>query len=152
MSHDGGTTWEVVKGVPTGLMPHRAKIVDGDMYVTFADGPGPYNIAKGGVYKYNIKAGTWTDIPPFDDNEKEEDTSAPKLSFSISTPEVKKPKKNYIKQFLAFSDSRQQASFFASFFESNHNRFLRKKLIWEEIKLLIIIMMVLFSLINHLKD
>ena len=69
-----------------------------------------------------------------DDNEKEDDTSAPKLSFSISTPEVKKPKKNYIKQFLAFSDSRQQASFFASFFESNHNRFLRKKLIWEAIK------------------
>lgn len=69
-----------------------------------------------------------------DDNEKEEDTSAPKLSFSISTPEVKKPKKNYIKQFLAFSDSRQQASFFASFFESNHNRFLRKKLIWKAIK------------------
>ena len=74
VSHDGGTTWEVVKGVPTGLMPHRAKIVDGDMYVTFADGPGPYNIAKGGVYKYNIKAGTWTDITPFDDNEKEDGT------------------------------------------------------------------------------
>ena len=69
-----------------------------------------------------------------DDNENDEDTSAPKLSFSISTPEVKKLKKKYIKQFLAFSDSRQQASFFASFFESNHNRFLRKKLIWEAIK------------------
>ena len=76
VSHDGGKKWEVIEGVPAGLMPHRAKIVDGDMYITFADGPGPYNIAKGGVYKYNIKAGTWTDITPYDDNEKEDGTIA----------------------------------------------------------------------------
>lgn len=36
-----------------------------------------------------------------------------------------------IKQFLAFSDSRQQASFFATFYESNHVRMLRKRLIWK---------------------
>ena len=35
------------------------------------------------------------------------------------------------KKLLAFSDSRQQASYFASFFEYTHNRFLRKRLIWE---------------------
>lgn len=70
-----------------------------------------------------------------DDNETEEIATVPKLSFSLTLPtEQKKIKKNYIKQFIAFSDSRQQASFFASFFESNHNRFLRKKLIWETIK------------------
>ena len=76
VSHDGGATWEVVAGSPAGLMPHRAKIVDGNMYVTFADGPGPYNISRGGVFKYNIKAGTWTDITPYDDNEKEDGTIA----------------------------------------------------------------------------
>ena len=76
VSHDGGATWEVIKGAPSGLMPHRAKIVDGNMYVTFADGPGPYNISRGGVFKYNIAAGTWTDITPFDDNEKEDGTIA----------------------------------------------------------------------------
>ncbi len=76
VSHNGGATWEVIKGAPSGLMPHRAKIVDGNMYVTFADGPGPYNISRGGVFKYNIKAGTWTDITPFDDNEKEDGTIA----------------------------------------------------------------------------
>ena len=76
VSHDGGATWEVIAGVPSGLMPHRAKIVDGNMYVTFADGPGPYNISRGGVFKYNIAAGTWTDITPFDDNEKEDGTIA----------------------------------------------------------------------------
>ena len=39
-----------------------------------------------------------------------------------------------VKQFLAFSDSRQQASFAAIFFENNHVRMLRKRLIWEMIK------------------
>ena len=46
---------------------------------------------------------------------------------------LKKPKneqKEYVKQFLAFSDSRQQASFFATFFDSNNARMLRKRLIW----------------------
>ena len=75
VSHDGGATWAAVKGVPTGLMPHRAKIVDGDMYVTFADGPGPYNIASGGFYKYNIADGTWTDLTPSDSVEHEGSTT-----------------------------------------------------------------------------
>lgn len=39
-----------------------------------------------------------------------------------------------VKQFLAFSDSRQQASFFATFLDSNHQRLLRKRIIWEIIK------------------
>jgi len=39
-----------------------------------------------------------------------------------------------VKQYLAFSDSRQQASFAAVFFDSNHVRMLRKRLIWETIK------------------
>lgn len=38
------------------------------------------------------------------------------------------------KQFLSFSDSRQQASFFAKFFEANHTRLLRKRLIWKVIE------------------
>ena len=34
--------------------------------MTFADGPGPYNISRGGFYKYNIAGGTWTDLTPSD--------------------------------------------------------------------------------------
>lgn len=75
VSNDGGATWKSVSGVPSGLMPHRAKIVDGDMYVTFADGPGPYNIASGGFYKYNIAGGTWTDLTPSDSVEHEGSTT-----------------------------------------------------------------------------
>lgn len=72
ISKDGGKTWATIKGGPDGLMPHRAKIVDGDMYITYADGPGPHQISKGAVYKYNIKAGTWTDITPITDKEEGE--------------------------------------------------------------------------------
>lgn len=43
-------------------------------------------------------------------------------------------KKEKVKQYLTFSDSRQQASFAAIFFDSNHVRMLRKRLIWEIIK------------------
>lgn len=39
-----------------------------------------------------------------------------------------------VKQFLAFSDSRQQASFAAVFFDANHVRMLRKRLIWKIIE------------------
>lgn len=39
-----------------------------------------------------------------------------------------------VKQFLSFSDSRQQASFFATFFNSNYQRMLRKRLIWKVIE------------------
>lgn len=56
-----------------------------------------------------------------------------KLSLSLSNNKVKKNKKK-VKQFLTFSDSRQQASFAATFFDSNHDRMLRKRLIWEIIK------------------
>ena len=42
-------------------------------------------------------------------------------------------KKENVKQYLAFSDSRQQASFAALFFDENHVRMLRKRLIWEMI-------------------
>lgn len=49
-----------------------------------------------------------------------------KMSTSVTEEKVK--------QYLTFSDSRQQASFAAVFFDSNHVRMLRKRLIWEMIK------------------
>ena len=38
------------------------------------------------------------------------------------------------KQFLAFSDSRQQAAFFSKFLNSNNDRFMKKSMIWELLK------------------
>lgn len=67
------------------------------------------------------------------DNEKGTKT-AKKLSLKPleKIPVIASEEK--IKQYLAFSDSRQQASFAAVFFDSNHVRMLRKRLIWEVIK------------------
>jgi len=76
VSKDGGKTWKVIEGGPSKYMPHRAKIVDGDMYITYADGPGPHTINSGAVMKLNLASGTWTDITPYDDNEKEDGTIA----------------------------------------------------------------------------
>lgn len=67
VSKDGGKTWSVIKGGPEKFMPHRAKIVDGDMFITYADGPGPHSVNSGAVMKYNIASGTWTDITPIED-------------------------------------------------------------------------------------
>lgn len=65
------------------------------------------------------------------DDGSEEKKTTKKLGFG-KRQEVSKEAK--AKQFLAFSDSRQQASFFKVFFQSNHERFLSKRLIWEVIK------------------
>lgn len=57
-----------------------------------------------------------------------------KLSLKPITKTPRQGSKEKVKQYLAFSDSRQQASFAAVFFDSNHVRLLRKRLIWEMIK------------------
>lgn len=56
-----------------------------------------------------------------------------KISLKPMGKAVETPRGEKVKQYLAFSDSRQQASFFAVFFDSNHVRMLRKRLIWEMI-------------------
>lgn len=71
VSNDGGKTWKVVSGGPAGLMPHRAKLSNGSLYITYADGPGPHGITSGAVYKYHIATGAWTDITPSNDGEKD---------------------------------------------------------------------------------
>lgn len=58
----------------------------------------------------------------------------PKLSLKVIDKPTIESNNSDVKQFLTFSDSRQQASFFATFFDSNHTRMLRKRLIWEIIK------------------
>lgn len=57
-----------------------------------------------------------------------------KLSLKPMSSLKQKMEERKTKQYLAFSDSRQQASFAAVFFDSNHVRMLRKRLIWEVIK------------------
>ncbi|MDV6330978.1 exo-alpha-sialidase [Asticcacaulis sp. 201] len=66
VSHDGGVSWQVVKGAPKGFMAHHG-VFDGDsrrLYVTFSDTPGPNDCKDGAVYRYDTVAGSWTDITP----------------------------------------------------------------------------------------
>ncbi len=67
-----------------------------------------------------------------DDSEKTEKTG--KLSLKLKDKNESIKLQDKVKQFLAFSDSRQQASFAAVFLDSNHVRMLRKRLIWNVIE------------------
>lgn len=53
------------------------------------------------------------------------------LSLKMRQKEIVPMSETKKKQFLAFSDSRQQASFFATFFDATHVRMLKKRLIWK---------------------
>lgn len=57
-----------------------------------------------------------------------------KLSLKIKQKKEPTTKNIKVKQFLSFSDSRQQASFAAAFLDANHVRLLRKRLIWKVIE------------------
>nr|6P2M_A Chain A, Type 3a cellulose-binding domain protein [Caldicellulosiruptor acetigenus 6A] len=63
-SDDGGNTWKVVAGQPTGVMAMKAEIASGYLYVTFANSPGPNNATAGSVWRYTISNGEWKDISP----------------------------------------------------------------------------------------
>lgn len=49
-----------------GFLPHKGILSPAEktLYVTYADGTGPYDGANGTVHKYNISTGVWTDISP----------------------------------------------------------------------------------------
>jgi ATP-dependent helicase YprA (DUF1998 family) len=63
-----------------------------------------------------------------------EDKIEENTTFTLSLTkraDTKEKKNDSTKQFLCFSDSRQQASFSAAFLDSNHVRMLQKRIIWK---------------------
>ena len=63
-STNGGTSFTAVTGGPS-LMPQRAALAsDGNMYITYADKEGPWNIGSGQIWKYNTSTGAWTNVTP----------------------------------------------------------------------------------------
>lgn len=65
-------------------------------------------------------------------SEKNENNEENFLSFdNYKLNDIKIINNTNKKQYLAFSDSRQQASFFAEFFEYNFKRFMRNRLLWD---------------------
>ncbi|GAA1081958.1 cellulose binding domain-containing protein [Kitasatospora arboriphila] len=65
-STDGGATWTRLAGQPTGFLPHKGVLdsVNGYLYLATSDTGGPYDGAKGDVWRYDTKAGSWLQISP----------------------------------------------------------------------------------------
>ncbi|MBO3287000.1 X2-like carbohydrate binding domain-containing protein [Paenibacillus sp. FSL M8-0228] len=64
-STDGGTTWSAIAGQPTGYLPHHGVLsTDGNLYISYSDGAGPYDGTKGELWKLNTASGQWTNISP----------------------------------------------------------------------------------------
>ncbi|MDQ7905361.1 cellulose binding domain-containing protein [Phytohabitans sp. ZYX-F-186] len=63
---NGGTSWERVAGQPTGYIAHKGVLdtTGGFLYIATSDTGGPYDGAKGDVWKYNTATGAWTQISP----------------------------------------------------------------------------------------
>ncbi|GHH16451.1 sialidase family protein [Streptomyces lanatus] len=64
-----GTTWEPVPGRPTGTaakVPIRAAYdcLTRELYVTYANAPGPNGQSDGSVHKLRTTTGAWTDVTP----------------------------------------------------------------------------------------
>lgn len=62
---DGGKTWSAVPGQPTGLLvQHAAFDSAGNLYLTYANGPGPNGTTNGALWKYTPADARWTNITP----------------------------------------------------------------------------------------
>ncbi|KAK2040079.1 fungal cellulose binding domain-containing protein [Colletotrichum somersetense] len=66
VSNDAGSTWSAVAGQPGRYFPHKGRVQPAEkaLYVSYADGTGPYDGTSGSVWRYDITAGTWKDITP----------------------------------------------------------------------------------------
>jgi photosystem II stability/assembly factor-like uncharacterized protein len=64
-SVDAGVTWATLAGQPTGFRPnHLVLDSSGILYVSYGKEPGPNMMTDGAVWKYDSKAGVWTEITP----------------------------------------------------------------------------------------
>lgn len=67
-SDDGGKSFKAVTGGPTTLMPLRAMLSGGKLFVSYSSGPGPHSVSGGALWKYATAGGTWSNITPKDEN------------------------------------------------------------------------------------
>jgi hypothetical protein len=64
-SRDAGESWEPVPNQPTALMPHHAALdAAGHLYLSYSDRPGPNDIRRGAVYRFDTATDEWTNVSP----------------------------------------------------------------------------------------
>ncbi|MEV1019435.1 cellulose binding domain-containing protein [Streptomyces sp. NPDC050264] len=65
-STDAGATWQRVAGQPTGYLAHKGVLdaENGYLYLAYSDTGGPYDGAKGQVWRYATRTGEWKNISP----------------------------------------------------------------------------------------
>jgi photosystem II stability/assembly factor-like uncharacterized protein len=64
---DAGKTWKPIAKQPKGLMAsHMEFDRDGEIYISFGNGPGPNDVTDGAVYKYQPKQEKFTNITPIE--------------------------------------------------------------------------------------
>jgi hypothetical protein len=66
VSNNGGESFTPVSGAPANSMAMRAALSEGNIYISFSSGPGPYNVSTGSVWKYTTGNSGWTNITPKD--------------------------------------------------------------------------------------
>ncbi|KAK8062167.1 fungal cellulose binding domain-containing protein [Apiospora hydei] len=66
VTEDAGATWAAIKDQPKKFFPHKGKLSAAEkaLYISYADGSGPYDGTDGAVYRYDIEKGAFTDITP----------------------------------------------------------------------------------------
>ncbi len=71
VSKDGGATFTAISGGPAGQMPNRAALASGNLFITYGNSVGPYNLSTGSFYRYSVASGTWTNLTPKTDDGKD---------------------------------------------------------------------------------
>ena len=70
VSKDGGASFTPIAGAPAGQMPNRAALKDGNLFLTFANSAGPFNLSTGSFQRYTVTTGAWTNLTPKTDDGK----------------------------------------------------------------------------------
>jgi hypothetical protein len=76
-SKDGGATWSMVPGQPTGLIPTSGCINGHYAYFSFNNGVGPNGVTKGQLMRLNTEDDSWIDVSPVKD-----------AAFGFGTPSI----------------------------------------------------------------
>jgi hypothetical protein len=91
-----GATWEAVPGQPAGAsakVPIRAAYDRHarELYVTYANGPGPNGQSDGSVHKLRTTSGTWTDVTPVKPGGTAADGSADTFGYGGVAVDARRP-------------------------------------------------------------